>query len=150
MAQRRANLFKRAERWQLNGYCDLTLSEYHPFLTVRDVASTGRCHRIYSWTAKRLHHLFSDLEASVFYFFDYLESAKDIREQYPLLPIDETLEIAEQLGVKHPAYNKELHVMSTDLVVTKSDGSLIAIQVKPEEKLKSRRTCEKLDIEYQY
>lgn len=150
MPQRRANLFKRAERWLSNGYADLTLSEYHPFLTVRDVASNGRCHRIYSWTAGRLHHLFSDLEASVFYFFEYLKTAKDIREQYPLLPLEETLNIAEQLGVGHPAYNEEIHIMSTDFLITKPDGSLIAIQVKPSSKLKSKRTRQKLDIEQEY
>jgi len=35
---------------------------YQPFLTVRDVPSKGRIHRLPSVTIGRIHHLLSDLE----------------------------------------------------------------------------------------
>jgi len=146
----RANLIMRANRWGTDGSLDLTYSKYRPFLTVRDVASRGRCHRIYSWTSERIHHLFSDLEISAFYVFDYLTEVDDIREQYPLLPLDETQEIAEEQGVKHPSFGGKLHVMTTDFLITKSTGYLVAIQVKPRKELESSRTVEKLEIEREY
>ncbi|MDF1688369.1 MAG: TnsA endonuclease N-terminal domain-containing protein [Cycloclasticus sp.] len=146
----RANLIMRANRWENDGSLDLTYSKYRPFLTVRDVASRGRSHRIYSWTSQRLHHLFSDLETKAFYVLDYLKGVDDIREQYPLLPLDETLEIADEQGVKHPSFGGQLHIMTTDFLITKSSGHLVAIQVKLLEELESSRTNEKLEIEREY
>ncbi|PCH58585.1 MAG: hypothetical protein COC19_08365, partial [SAR86 cluster bacterium] len=144
------NLLMRAYRWENDGSLRLTYSKYRPFLTVRDVASRGRCHRIYSWTSERLHHLFSDLETLAFYVFDYSIEVDDIREQYPLLPLDETLEIAKKLGVKHPSFGGSQHIMTTDFLITKSSGHLVAIQVKPLKELESSRTLEKLEIEREY
>ncbi len=46
----------------------------------------------------------------------------DIREQFPLLPIEETIIIAEELGIKHPTdpNTGEPVVMTTDFLVTVS------------------------------
>src|SRR6266498_180717 len=75
-----------------------TGSDYQPWLRVQDVPSNGRIHRIRGCTTGRVHHLLSDLEAKVFYTFDYSPSVCDIREQFPLLPLAETLAIAEECG----------------------------------------------------
>lgn len=44
----------------------------------------------------------------------------DIREQYPLLPLKDTLEIANELGIEQPKHpqTKEPIVMTTDFLIT--------------------------------
>lgn len=149
MPRQKADLHRRAQLWAENNLADRTLSEYEPFLTVRDVPSRGRRHRIPSLTCGRLHHLMSDLEASAFYNVDYTRPL-DIREQYPLLPLTETQEIAQRLDVRHPAYGGRLHIMTTDLLVTARSGAFIPICVKPSEELGKTRIREKLEIERVY
>jgi len=79
----------------------------------------------------------------------------DIREQFPLRPLEETLAIAEQCGVAYPAdpRTKEPVVMTTDFVVTvrQSVGSIEqARTVKYAQDLQSKRNLEKLEIERCY
>jgi hypothetical protein len=150
MGRQRANLLRRADLWVAENQLGLTRLAYKPFLTVRDVPSRGRSHRILSWTVGRQHHLFSDFEASFFYLADYADTIVDIREQYPLLPLEETLCIAKRLGVKHPAIRNELHIVTTDYVLTKADGSLRAVACKQVSELDSRRVRDKLAIEKEY
>jgi hypothetical protein len=50
-------------------------ANYQPWLRVQDVPSKGRIHRIKGCITGRVHHLLSDLEAKVFYTFDYSLSA---------------------------------------------------------------------------
>ena len=44
--------------------------DYIPWLTVQEVPSSGRSHRIYSYKTRRVHHLLSDLELAVFLSLD--------------------------------------------------------------------------------
>lgn len=74
---------------------------YRPWLTVGDVPSTGLSYRIQGLIIPRPYHLLSRSEER---YFQYLESRRDvidIREQYPLLPIEETIDLAQSLGIKH-------------------------------------------------
>lgn len=41
--------------------------EYHPWLTIHDVPSSGRRARVHWPTTGREHHLLSDIETSVFF-----------------------------------------------------------------------------------
>lgn len=41
-------------------------AEYKPWLTVRDLPSLGRVHRVFGHKSQRTHHLLSELELSVF------------------------------------------------------------------------------------
>jgi hypothetical protein len=150
MGRKRANLICRADLWVSENRGQLTGLAYKPFLTVRDVPSHGRSHRILSWTVNRQHHLFSDFEASFFYLADYSKSITDIREQYPLLPLEETLAIATRLGIKHPGRSGRLHVVTTDFVLTRVDGALCAVACKLSRELKKRRVRDKLAIEKWY
>ena len=43
--------------------------DYQPWLTIQDVPSRGVSHRIYSHKTQRVHHLLSNLELYVFFFF---------------------------------------------------------------------------------
>jgi hypothetical protein len=79
----------------------------------------------------------------------------DIREQYPLLELEETLEIAAQLGVAHPTdpKSKKPCVVTTDFLVNIAEGAReieVAIAVKTSADLASPRTLEKLEIERIY
>jgi len=128
---------------------------YKPWLTVQDVPSQGLSHRIKGWTTQRVHHLFSNLERDAFYLLDWAEVVVDIREQYPLLPLQETEGIAEQMGVRHPEDPRTGHsvVMTTDFLVdVQGTGGIIqqAHTVKPAEMLDNPRTLEKLEIERRY
>src|SRR4051812_7772371 len=76
-------------------------ADYEPWLVIQDFSSLGRVHRIKGWKHGRVHHLFSDLERNVFLHYEVPFSVTDIREQFPLLPIEETVEIAREIGVKH-------------------------------------------------
>jgi hypothetical protein len=129
--------------------------DYKPWLTIQDVPSLGLVHRIKGSKHGRVHHLMSNLERDYFYLLDWAEDVVDIREQYPLLPIEETSKIAEACGVKHPTdpATRNPVVMTTDFVVTMlRDGRrwVQARTVKPSTQLNSRRVLEKLEIERRY
>jgi len=108
-------------------------------------------------------HLLSDLELSFFLVAEYSPVVSDIREQFPLLDIDETIAIAEQHGIKHPIdpKSREPKVITTDFLLTFVDGyeqPFQAIAVKSSQSkdnkqsasnnsLTGKRTLEKLEIE---
>lgn len=128
--------------------------DYKPWLTVRDVPSKGLSTRDKGWTTGRVHHFLSNLELEYFYTLDWNPHVSDIREQYPL-PIKETLDIANRLGIKHPFVNQynENAVMTTDFLIDSLlNGSpiLLARSIKTESDLLSKRTLEKIMIEQLY
>ncbi|NQE37834.1 TnsA endonuclease N-terminal domain-containing protein [Microcoleus asticus] len=130
-------------------------ANYNPWLHIQDVPSQGLASRIKGWKTRRVHHLLSELETSYFYVLDWSLPVLDIREQFPLLPLEETLAIAEQCGVAYPTdpRTKEPVVMTTDFVVTvrQSVGSIEqARTVKYAQDLQSKRNLEKLEIERCY
>lgn len=128
---------------------------YRPWLTIHDVPSTGRVHRKKGWKTGRDHHLLSDLELKYFYIVEWAAEVLDIREQYPLLPLEETLSLADEVGVAHPTdtSTKEPIVMTTDFMLTAQNeghGVLQARTIKPAAKLASKRVIEKFEIERRY
>jgi hypothetical protein len=130
-------------------------SEYQPWLRTQDVPSLGLVHRIKGWKTRRVHHLLSRLELSYFLILDWSLQVVDIREQYPLLPLPETLALAEQCGVRHPTdpVSKAPIVMTTDFLVIQQGARWPVEQartVKPVAALLSQRTQEKLEIERRY
>ena len=124
---------------------------YKPWLTVREVPSHGKSSRILGWKTHREHVVLSGLEEHYFYTLEWSESVVDVREQFPLLPVEETLSIAESLGVRHPEHHGTLIVMTLDFLVTVlcPDGRrrFCARSVKPKAELADRRVREKLSIE---
>ena len=128
------------------------LKAYKPWIQIRDVPSRGRSHIAKSATVGRDHHLLSDLEERVFLYADYSSRVTDIREQYPLFPRSETAEIAEELGIEHPAMEGSNMVLTEDLLLTltSSSDSLLAIQVKYANDLLDERTVCKLELQRRY
>lgn len=130
-------------------------SEFKPYLTVRDVPSTGFVHRIMGWHTNRVHHFLSNLELYYFYIQQWKNVVIDIREQYPL-QLSETDDIARRLGIRHPSEirTKKKIVMTTDFLLDlkNNDGSIktVARAIKPSSELMKERVIEKLEVERTY
>lgn len=129
--------------------------DYQPWLLIHDISSRGLSSRMKSPLNGRTYHLLSQLETDWLYAFHGCRAVVDIREQYPLLDLEETEVIAERLGVAHPAepQTRESCVMTTDFLVTAVEGTSIvdrAFAVKPASALASTRTLEKLEVERHY
>ena len=77
-------------------------SDYKPWLNIQDVSSKGRSTRLRGINTNRQHEFLSDLERNYFCLTKYSDFIIDIREQFPLLALEETIVIAEELGLKHP------------------------------------------------
>jgi len=139
------------QRWIKEGRGAGRGRDYKPWLTVRDVPSMGRSHRIFGHKSQRIHHLFSDLELAFFLVLEWQQKTLDIREQFPLQR-ETTTEIAEQCGIRHPSVKGVEHYMTTDLLIEVSGSPLpkFALQIKRSEDLGKPRTVEKLELERRY
>lgn len=131
------------------------LSEYKPWLCIQDVPSKGLSTRVRGWKTRRVHHLLSLLELTYFYVLEWSLEIIDVREQFPLLPLEETLAIARSCGVRHPADPRTKYpvVMTTDFVNTVRRGATDFDEprtVKYKSDLLKQRTLEKLEIERRY
>ncbi|MEI8704716.1 TnsA endonuclease N-terminal domain-containing protein [Pseudoalteromonas sp. B62] len=125
---------------------------YKPWLRIQDVKSHGIRSLIFGRKSQREHHMMSSIEAELFYLAEFSDSVVDIREQFPILPLNYTQKVANILGVKHPTHpnTKEPIIMTTDqlLTIDSTQGiSYHAISVKPESESNKQRVLEKIDIE---
>lgn len=127
---------------------------YKPWLSVREVPSRGWTSRIKGKKTSREHILFSKHEWHLFHVLDWSDDVIDIREQYPILPIESTVETARHLGIVHPFDPKSRldKVLTLDLLVTMRDVGggpphLRAHSVKEAGDLEDDRTFDKLELE---
>lgn len=142
------------KKWLRAGYGQGEGTAYKPFHYVRDVPSLGTSNMVNSLVTGRNHHYLSRQELKVHFLAEYSPSILDIREQFALLPREETQSIAHRLGIRHPTYPSTdvFTVMTTDLVLSmrRKDGiELIAVSVKLTKDL-TPRNLEKLLIERVY
>ena len=144
-------LSKKQEKWLKEGRGQGEFAEYKPWIKISDISSSGRSHRVFGHKTRRTHHLMSDLELATFLFLEWSQEIIDIREQFPLR-FDETLQIAENMQVKHPAIRGNTHVMTSGFYVVSSDKELsqFVLQAKYSKDLMKPRTLEKLEIERRY
>lgn len=148
------------DRYIEQGYGQGEGQNYKPWLRVQDVPSRGRSHKVAGSKVDRTHHLLSDVEFAYFLTLEFSERVIDIREQYPILPVEETQDIAASLGIKYPTYpgTKVPCVLTTDFLVTCLGGDdlprLAARTAKTEEDLlpspELEWTLQKLEIERWY
>lgn len=129
--------------------------EYKPWIRIQDVPSLGRSSRIKGIKTGRQHEFLSDMERNYFYILEYSDIVEDIREQYPLLPIEDTILIADELGIEHPKNPKtgELVVITTDFLVTVNYNNRlydVARTIKSKVDLLDKRISEKFEIERVY
>lgn len=144
--------FQRAIR---QGYGQGSGTDYKPWLRVSDVKGKGLGTKIKGIKSHRTHHFVSSIETQFFYFADNDASVVDIREQFPLLPLNLSIRIASELGIKHPRVpgTSVENVMTTDFlltVLTAAGAGYVAVSVKPRDNLSEKRTMEKQEIERQW
>ncbi len=116
---------------------------YRSFITTAEFNSCGTACLIRDWITGRHVHCLSQGEGLWYYVLRWDNGIVDVREQYPLNKM-ETERIADELGIKHPA-----HVMTTDFLATRADGSHVAYAVKYDRRLGNRK-LELLAIEKEY
>ncbi|SHK48511.1 heteromeric transposase endonuclease subunit TnsA [Paramaledivibacter caminithermalis] len=157
MAKRKREITKsRIEKLIKEGRGHGIGADYKPWILIQDVPSNGRATRLKGIKTSRQHEFLSDMERDYFYIIEYSDGIIDIREQFPLLPLEETVLIAKELGIEHPKDPKtgENVVMTTDFLITikGKDGELIdkARTIKQKEELWNERVLEKFEIERKY
>lgn len=153
--RRRITTANSIAKWIKEGRGSGEGAAYQPWYRIQDVASQGRCHRIADWFTGRVHHFLSDLEANLYFTLIWSKWKIDVMEQYPLLPLEETIAIAEQIGVRHPTDPRSRHpvVMTSDFflkVCRPSSHDYLVRTAKYESALANDRTLEKLEIERLY
>ena len=126
-------------------------SNYDPWIGIRDVPSSGRSSLIYGLTVLREFETLSDLETYTFYPLDWKKNVIDIREQFPVLPRDLAIGIAERYGITYPNApgTREPAVLSTDFlatVITKKCETYMPIECKYKSDLLKKRELDKLEI----
>ncbi|PPS28709.1 transposase [Pseudomonas amygdali pv. morsprunorum] len=142
------------ERWLKAGFGQGVGAVYKPFMYVRDVPSQGTSSMVHSRLTGRVHHYLSRQEFKVHLHAEYSKNVIDIREQFALLPRDETLDLAHELGIKHPKFptTNTPTILTTDLLLSVNGDAAqeeIAISVKLKKDL-TPRALEKLLIEKTY
>lgn len=130
-------------------------STYKPWIRIQDVPSLGRVTRLKGIKTCRQHEFLSDLERNFFYIMEYSDTVIDIREQFPLLPLEETILIAKELGIEHPKNpdTDEFVVMTTDFFITLNSikgKTEVARTLKYKDDLLNKRVLEKFEIERMY
>jgi hypothetical protein len=96
-----------------------------------------------------------DKERNYLYILEFADCVKDIREQYPLFTLEQTMAIAEELGIEHPKdpFTGENVIMTTDFLITiEKKGQLLQVSrtIKSPEELDEYRQIEKFEIERRY
>lgn len=93
-------------------------SHYRPWLATRDVPSQGTSFSGHGILTGRAHHGLSTLEATYYFLIERRAGVLDIREQWPILDIDRTLEICSELGVHHSFRQGYPEPFTIDFLVT--------------------------------
>lgn len=154
MSRRGTRIAKLQQNYIKKGRGQGVGEEYIPFIQAHDnkIASEGWLTRHKGWKTRRVHHTLSEHERKYLYYLEWLDYVVDIREQWPLFPIDRTIEIAEQLGIKHAQIDGTPVTMTTDfrLTLRTAKGQCDVIRtIKPKEKLDDR-TQELFEIERRF
>lgn len=126
-------------------------SDYTPWILVQDFPSNGMVSRIHGAKTGRTHHLLSNYEMSLFLILDWSDEVLDIREQYPLLDLQQAIEIAEMAQIRYPydPISGFPYVMTSDFYIETTKGPMV-IAVKTTADLENPRVREKLEIERRY
>lgn len=153
MAKRKRSL--NVNKFLMEGRGTGTGPQYIPWLKIQDVPSLGRATRLHGIKTGRQHEFLSDMERDFFYLLEFSDEVVDIREQFPLLPLEDTILIAKELGIEHPKHptTGENIVITTDFLITvnyENGFRDIARTIKSKDDLMDRRVLEKFEIERVY
>lgn len=126
-------------------------SVYVPWLKVRDVPSRGTSLVSKGILSGRSHHLLSELEAIYFFLVERRATTVDIREQWPILDIDRTLELCSEYGVRHALRKGFPEPFTIDFLITERiNGELKyrAASVKSPNDARDPRVRQRLAVEH--
>lgn len=124
---------------------------YVPWLKVRDVPSRGTSQVSQGVFSGRSHHLLSELEATYFFLLERRAGTAEIREQWPILDMDRTLELCARFGVRPRIRNGYPEPFTIDFLITERvDGQLRnrAASVKSPEDAQDPDTRLRLAVEH--
>lgn len=152
MARRELKTFDDFKRSLKNKYGIGEGESYKPWLRIQDVKSRGVRSQVLGLKTGRTHHMLSSIETEFFYLAESCDSVIDIREQFPLFPINLSIQVAKALGIDHPTHPETdvPIVITTDFLLTRLiNGEIVfeAISVKSEDESDDQRVLEKLEIE---
>ena len=104
-----------------------TGTSYEPFVDVFESRSLGEMNVVPGRLTGRDHH-YSERkrEYRYHYVLELIPNVVDIREHYPIIPIELTLDIAKQLKLAHPTHNGQPIELTFDTLLTirHSNGEL--------------------------
>ena len=73
---------------------------YKAWITTGELNSTGTAESVYDYKTGRMVQCLSQGEKWFFHKLRFSDKVKDIKEQFPLTPLQETIDIAEEKGCK--------------------------------------------------
>jgi len=126
-------------------------ASYVPWLKVRDVPSRGTSVVTCGVFSGRSHHLLSELEAIYFYLLERRADTTEIREQWPILDIDRTLELCARFGVRQRMRSGYPEPFTIDFLITERvEGRLVhrAASVKSPSDARDPDTRLRLAVEH--
>ncbi|WP_417437199.1 TnsA endonuclease N-terminal domain-containing protein [Idiomarina abyssalis] len=158
---------------KIKSWCDQEekTGKYKPFLKAMGSSTVGTSHTGYNESGDFNHEMLSQNEKHLGRLLRFMPNVVNIKFQFPLLPITETMDIAKQLNIVHPGYQKitsegkrkHASVMTTDVFIeyANEDGELclMALSLKyidiPSELVDEsdqvkQRTKDKLQLEKAY
>ena len=151
--QRRLTSIEDYVRALKDGY-GLGVSEnYRPWLRVNDVRrKKSKAVKVYGIKTDRTHQLLSGIEEYFFYYAEFNQLIIDIREQFPLFPLDIIVRLAGEAGINYPIHEKsgDPCVLSTDYLLTlRRNGvvSYLAVAIKSAKDLEDLGVLVRLEIE---
>lgn len=135
-----------------NGYGTGVGQHYKPWIRQSEAPNQGVVSIVSGLTVERDYLLLSNHENNFFHIADFNDAVIDIREQFPLFPLEFSMRLAEELGIDYPVVgkNKIPIILTTDFVLTYQNSETLyykAFSVKPENKLVTKRDFEKQEIE---
>jgi hypothetical protein len=124
---------------------------YRRWLNIRDVPSRGTSSSVGGILVQRPYHLLSELEVMYFFLMERRASVIDIREQWPILHIDRTLELCVERGVTHKYQGLYPEPFTIDFLITEEINGKIsyrAASVKTPEDAADSDVRRRLSVEY--
>lgn len=130
--------------------------DYKPWLTIQDMPSRGRVSRVFCHKTKRIHHFFSDNETRMFYLFLWEDAITDIRENFPLLNMQDV--IKDKKGIKFDNFKDKdsgtPYIFTTTFLVTyknkENKDCHVARSVKSSYELEKKYIIEKFEVERRF
>lgn len=126
-------------------------ASYRPWLMTHDVPSRGTSSRLMGVRIPRLHHFLSELETMYFLLLERQSAVVDIREQFPILHITETLDLCSARGIRHGYKDGYPEPFTIDFLITErvnGDEVIRAASIKSAEDATDPKIMARLAIEF--